>query len=164
MQARCGAALNLARNRKGAPHLRVAAQGEGWPSTVGSRGAGARPSAAQEHAAQISRLADKEQRTELIERAAELTHREVRRAVNRLLADRDLDVDGALAGDPETPEPLTFESRLDAIADLCRQLARALRNLAREITSEERELVSGLLAGLDRDLADFRTPGVIDIK
>ena len=35
----------------------------------------------QEHAIQISRLADKEQRTELIERAAELTHREVRRAV-----------------------------------------------------------------------------------
>jgi len=118
----------------------------------------------QEHAVQISRLADKKQRTELIERAGELTHREVRRAVDRLLADRGLDVDGALAGDPDTPEPFTFDSRLEAIADLCRQLARALRNLTREITSEERDLVSGLLAGLDRDLADFRMPGVIDIK
>ena len=118
----------------------------------------------QEHAAQISRLADKEQRTELIERAAELTHREVRRAVNRLLAERDLDVDGALASDRETPEPFTFESRLDAIADLCRQLARALRNLAREITSEERELVSGVLGGLDPDLAEFRVTEAIDIK
>ena len=118
----------------------------------------------QEHAVQISRLADKEQRSEMIERAAELTYREVRRAVDRLLADRDLDVDGAVAGEPNKPELLTFESRLAAIADLCRQLARALRNLTREITSEERELVSGLLAGLDRDLADFRMPGVIDIK
>ena len=46
--------------------------------------------------------------------------------------------------------------RLDAIADRCRQLARALRNLAREITSEEGELVSGLLGGLDRYLAEVR--------
>ena len=39
-----------------------------------------------------------------------------------------------------------------------------LRNLTREITSGERDLVCGLLAGLDRDLADFRMPGLIDIK
>jgi hypothetical protein len=114
----------------------------------------------QEHAIQISRLADKEQRTELIERAAELTHREVRRAVDRLLADRELDVDGALAGDPETPEPLTFESRLDAIADLCRQLVRALRNLDPLVSADERRAVSDLLACVDAELTDFRSgPG-----
>jgi ParB-like chromosome segregation protein Spo0J len=114
----------------------------------------------QEHAIQISRLADKEQRTELIERAAKLTHREVRRAVDRLLADRELDVDGALAGDPETPEPLTFESRLDAIADLCRQLVRALRNLDPVVSADERRAVSDLLACVDAELTDFRSgPG-----
>ena len=115
----------------------------------------------QEHAIQISRLADKEQRTELIERAAKLTHREVRRAVDRLLADRELDVDGALAGNPETtPEPLTFESRLDAIADLCRQLVRALRNLDPVVSADERRAVSDLLASLDAEMTDFRSgPG-----
>lgn len=114
----------------------------------------------QEHAIQISRLADKEQRTELIERAAELTHREVRRAVDRLLADRELDVDGALAGDPETSEPLTFESRLDAIADLCRQLVRALRNLDPVVSADERRAVSDLLACVDAEWTDFRSgPG-----
>ena len=114
----------------------------------------------QEHAIQISRLADKELRTELIERAAELTHREVRRAVDRLLADRELDVDSALAGDPETPEPLTFESLLDAIADLCRQLVRALRNLDPVVSADERRAVSDLLACVDAELTDFRSgPG-----
>jgi ParB/RepB/Spo0J family partition protein len=114
----------------------------------------------QEHAVQISRLADKEQRTELIERAAELTHREVRRAVDRLLADRELDVDGALAGEPNEPEPLTFESRLDAIADLCRQLVRALRNLDPEVSADERRAVSHLLACVDAEMTDFRSvPG-----
>ena len=114
----------------------------------------------QEHAIQISRLADKEQRTELIERAAELTHREVRRAVDRLLADRELDVDGALAGNPETPEPLTFESRLEAIADLCRQLVRALRNLDPVVSADERRAVSDLLASVDAEMTDFRSgPG-----
>jgi len=114
----------------------------------------------QEHAIQISRLADKEQRTELIERAAQLTHREVRRAVDRLLADRELDVDGALAGNPETPEPLTFESRLEAIADLCRQLVRALRNLDPVVSADERRAVSDLLASVDAEMTDFRSgPG-----
>ena len=114
----------------------------------------------QEHAIQISRLADKEQRTELIERAAELTHREVRRAVDRLLADRELDVDGALAGEPNEPEPLTFESRLDAIADLCRQLVRALRNLDPDVSADERRAVSHLLACVDAEMTDFRSvPG-----
>jgi len=118
----------------------------------------------QEHAIQISRLRDQEQRSELIDRAPELTHRQVRRAVDRLLADTRLDVDGALAEDPEKAEPLTFEGRLEVIADLCRQLVRALRNLAREISAEEREVVNGVLAALDRDLAAFGTGAGNDYK
>jgi len=111
----------------------------------------------QEHAVQISRLADKEQRTELIERAAKLTHREVRRAVDRLLADSELDVDGALAGEPNEPEPLTFESRLAAIADLCRQLVRAIRNLDPVVSADDRTAVSDLLTCLDAEITDFRS-------
>ncbi len=118
----------------------------------------------QEHAVQISRLPDKGQRAELIQRAPELTHRQVHRVVDRLLADRELDVDSALTGDSETADPVTFESRLEVIADLCRQLARSLRNLAREITPDQRELVSGLIRGLDRDLAGFRVAPAIDNK
>jgi ParB/RepB/Spo0J family partition protein len=109
----------------------------------------------QEHAVQISRLPDKEQRADLIQRAPELTYRQVHQVVDRLLADRELDVDGALDADPATPEPVTFESRLEVIADLCRQLARSLRNLAREITPDQHEIVNGLIRGLDRDLAEF---------
>ena len=109
----------------------------------------------QEHAVQISRLPNREQQADLIQRAPGLTHRQVHRVVDRLLADRELDVDGALDRDPATVEPVTFESRLETIADLCRQLARSLRNLTREITPDQHELVSGLIRGLDRDLAEF---------
>jgi len=111
----------------------------------------------QEHAIQISRLHDQEQRSEMIDRAPELTHRQVRRAVDRLLADSELDVSGALAVDPDDAGPLTFDGRLEVIADLCRQLVRALRNLAREISAEERDVIGGVLAGLDGDLAAFAT-------
>ena len=122
-----------------------------------------------EHAIQISRLRDADHQAELVQRARELTHRQVHRVVDSLLRDPDLDVtklvETELRGErPASADPLTFDEQLQVLADLCRQLARALRNLTREITSEERGLVSGLLAGLDRDLADFRTPGVIDIK
>jgi ParB-like chromosome segregation protein Spo0J len=117
-----------------------------------------------EHAIQISRLRDADHQAELVQRACELTHRQVHRVVDRLLHDPDLDVarlvETELRGKrAASADPLTFDEQLQVLADLCRQLARALRNLTREITSEERDLVSGLLAGLDRDLADFRPPG-----
>ncbi|MDQ6877770.1 MAG: ParB N-terminal domain-containing protein [Candidatus Dormibacteraeota bacterium] len=122
-----------------------------------------------EHTIQISRLRDADHQAELVQRARELTHRQVHRVVDSLLRDPDLDVaklvETELRGErAASADPLTFDEQLQVLADLCRQLARALRNLTREITSEERDLVSGLLAGLDRDLADFRPPGVIDIK
>lgn len=113
----------------------------------------------QEHAVQISRLPDREKRNELIERAPELTHREVRRAVDRLLAERDLDVETALSVEPALPaQPLAFEGRLEVIADLCRQLARALRNLG-EIDAEGRATVIQLVAVLDGSLNVFRRTG-----
>src|SRR6266851_4856603 len=114
-------------------------------------------SLSQEHAVQISRLADKEQRAELIERAPELTHRQVHRVVDLLLADRELDVDGALAGDPETAEPLTFDEQLQVLADLCRQLVRALRNLGPTVSTDERTAVDELLVCLNREVTDFRS-------
>lgn len=114
-------------------------------------------SLSQEHAVQISRLADKEQRAELIERAPELTHRQVHRVVDRLLADRELDVDGALAGDLETAEPLTFDEQLQVLADLCRQLARALRNLSPTVSADERTAVDELLVCLNTEVIDFRS-------
>jgi len=114
-------------------------------------------SLSQEHAVQISRLADKERRAELIERAPELTHRQVHRVVDRLLADRELDVDGALAGDPETPEPLTFDEQLQVLADVCRQLVRALRNLSPTVSADERTAVDELLVCLNTEVTDFRS-------
>jgi len=113
----------------------------------------------QEHAIQISRLADKKQRTELIERAAELTYRDVRRAVDRLLSNPDLKVDDALTADAAMSGPITFESRLAMIADLCRQLVRTLRNLDPVVSGDERATVSELLTCLEIESTAFRRSG-----
>ena len=113
----------------------------------------------QEHAVQISRLPDKRQRTELIERAPELTYREVHRAVDRLLSNPQLKVDESLAVDAGPAEPITFASRLAAVADLCRQLVRVLRNLDPVVSADERATVSELLACLDADATAFRRSG-----
>ena len=114
----------------------------------------------QEHAIQISRLPDKKQRTELIERASELTYREVRSAVDRLLSNPELKVDGSLTADAGSPEPITFESRLAVIADLCRQLVRALRNLDPLVSADERSTVAELLACFEAEASAFqRSPG-----
>lgn len=110
----------------------------------------------KEHAIQIARVPEAERRRDLIERAPRMTNREVRRAVERLLADRELDVDRAVAPEPAAPEPLTFESRLEVIADLCRQLARALRNLDVGATPKERGAVSEVLAVVEADITAFR--------
>ena len=113
----------------------------------------------QEHAIQISRLADKKQRTELIERAEELTYRDVRRAVDRLLSNPELKVDDALTVDAAISGPITFESRLAMIADLCRQLVRTLRNLDPVVSGDERATVSELLTCLESESTAFRRSG-----
>lgn len=113
----------------------------------------------QEHAVQISRLPDKKQRTELIERAPNLTYREVRGAVDRLLSNPRLKVDESLTVDAGPAEPITFSSRLALIADLCRQLVRVLRNLDPVVSADERATVSELLECLDADATAFRRSG-----
>jgi hypothetical protein len=116
----------------------------------------------QEHAAQISRLPDRAVRDELIGRAPKLTHREIRRAVDRLLSDRELDVDTALAPEaPADPEPVAFEGRLEVIADLCRQLARAIRNLGRPQPAEHGQVAS-LIEPLVEVLVAFRDKELVD--
>ena len=122
-----------------------------------------------EHAIQISRLQHADHQAELVQRARELTHRQVHRVVDHLLRNPDLDVanlvETELRGNRAAPaDPLTFDEQLQVLADLCRQLARALRNLTREINSDERELVIGLLGGLNRDVAEFRLAGAIANK
>jgi ParB-like chromosome segregation protein Spo0J len=101
-----------------------------------------------EHAVQIARLEDRNKQAALIQRAAELTHRQVQAAVDSLLRDANKDV-------AEVANPFAFEGRLAAIADLCRQLARALRNLRAIVTDDERSAVVDILANLRSELDAF---------
>ena len=114
-----------------------------------------------EHATQIARIKDRERRAALIELAPQLTHSQVREAVDRLLSSPALDVEAALAGPESQREPLAFERRLETIADLCRQLARALRNLG-DLEPDRREQLCEVIAILDDALATFRVPGLDD--
>ena len=114
-----------------------------------------------EHAIQISRLPDADHQAELVQRARELTHRQVHRVVDRLLRDPDLDVaklvETELSGDLETvADPLAFDEQLQVVADLCRRLVRALRNLGSTVSTAERTMVGDLLACLNAEMGDFR--------
>ena len=80
-----------------------------------------------EHAIQLSRLVDDERQAELVELAPELTHREVKDAVERLRADRDLAVSDALT--PTRARKADVDDELAVLADLCRQLLRLLDGL-----------------------------------
>jgi len=115
-----------------------------------------------EHAIQISRLRDADHQAELVQRARELTHRQVHRVVDRLLRDPDLDVaklvETELSGDKEpVVEPLTFDEQLQVLADICRQLVRTLRNLGSTVSADERTTVGDLLACVDAEMIDFRS-------
>ena len=57
------------------------------------------------------------------------------------------------------PDPITFESRLAVIADLCRQLVRALRNLDGAVSARERSNVADVLACLESESTAFRLGG-----
>ena len=102
------------------------------------------------HAPLIARIEGRQRRVELVERAPQLTHRQLLATVRRLRADPDLNVEDAVAGKAPAPDtdPLAFENQLAGLADLCRQLARLLANLRPRVTAEEREHVCGVLAGL----------------
>jgi ParB-like chromosome segregation protein Spo0J len=111
-----------------------------------------------EHAIQISRLDDRARQAELATRARELTHEQVRGAVERLRRDPDLAVEAAV--DPPPPpgnegEPLSFQLQLGTLADLCRQSLRLLDNLRPRLSTEERREVSAVLVDLRRAIEAF---------
>jgi Spy/CpxP family protein refolding chaperone len=122
-----------------------------------------------EHAIQISRLEDREQQEGLVQRGSQLTHLQVRAAVNRLRQNPELTVDQALKQDqPPSSEgegltaaghagdPLEFHTQLAALADVGRQLVRRLGYLRRlRLTDEERDQVRDLLADLRRATQEF---------
>ena len=101
-----------------------------------------------EHAVQIARLADRDKQAALVKHAAELTHKQVRAAVDCLLRDSSKDVS-------QVADTFAFEARLAAVADLCRQLARTLRNLRTIVTDDERSAVAEVLSSLRSELDAF---------
>jgi hypothetical protein len=122
-----------------------------------------------EHAIQISRLEDRQQQEGLVQRGSQLTHLQVRAAVNRLRQSPELTVDQALEqdqapsaeGERQTAagtgaDPLEFHTQLAALADLSRQLVRRFGYLRRlRLTDEERDQVRDLLADLQRATQEF---------
>jgi hypothetical protein len=121
-----------------------------------------RPLPAQ-HAIQIARLDDPTQQAVLVERAPNLTHRQVQQAVERLRWDPDITVDAALTG-PATEsnqqvDPVAFEVQLSRIGDLCRQLVRLLNNLQHRLTHPERTQIRDTLAGVYQALSAFEGEG-----
>ena len=112
-----------------------------------------------EHAIQIARLDDSTQQAQLVERARDLTHREVHQAVDRLRGDPDLTVSAALAESTDAPrqhaDPLAFEVQMSRISDLCRQLVRMVNNLHRGLTHPERGQLRDTLADLRHALGAF---------
>jgi len=111
-----------------------------------------------EHAIQISRLSDREQQEELVRQASELTHRQVRAAVDRLRSDPRLGVDQVLAVEAIQTggaDPLGFERQLAILADLSRQLVRRLSLLRSRLEPEQRSQVRALLVDLRRQTEEF---------
>jgi hypothetical protein len=117
-----------------------------------------RPLPAQ-HAIQIARLDDPAQQAVLVERAPDLTHRQVQQVVERLRCDPDITVDAALTGpaveSKQQADPVAFEVQLSRIGDLCRQLVRLLNNLQRPLTHPERTQLRDTLAGVHQALGVF---------
>jgi len=112
-----------------------------------------------EHAIQISRLGDRERQAELASRARDLTHDQVRGAVERLRRDPDLGVEAAVElppiADGDEAGPLSFQQQLSNLADLCRQLLRLLDNLRSRLSPDERREVGAVLFDLRRAIAAF---------
>ncbi len=112
-----------------------------------------------EHAIQISRLGDRERQAELATRARELTHDQVRGAVERLRRDPELAVAAAVKPPPPPDDsqdgPLSFQQQLGTLADLCRQLLRLLDNVRPRLSPDERREVGAILVDLRRAIAAF---------
>jgi hypothetical protein len=111
---------------------------------------------------EIARLTDPLHQAELAPRAAGLTHRQVRAAVDRLRRDPRLAVEAVLPDANEArglgsvpASPLAFEQQLRNLADACRQLARTLTNLRPRLSPSERSEVLPMLSGLREVLLAF---------
>lgn len=101
---------------------------------------------------------DRKRHTELATRAGELTHDQMRGAVERLGRDQDLAVEPALEPPPPALNqegPLSFQQQLATLADLCRQLLRLFDNIRRGLSPDERRGVQAVLADLRRAIAGF---------
>jgi ParB/RepB/Spo0J family partition protein len=106
------------------------------------------------HAPLVAQVEEPERRAALAERALHLTNRQLQKVVRRLREDKDLSVDAALNSKPKPPleDPLAFETQMLHLADLCRQLARLVRNLWSRTSEIEREDVRRLLDELVRQI------------
>jgi ParB-like chromosome segregation protein Spo0J len=110
-----------------------------------------------EHAIQIARLGDRARQAELAAHAGELTHDQVRGAVERLRRDPELAVEAAL--EPPAPSesyddgPLSFQEQMGALADLCRQLLRRLDNVRPRLSDDQRQELSAVMADLRHAIA-----------
>ena len=109
-----------------------------------------------EHAAQVSRLTDAAQQRELTDRLDDLTHDDLRVAVNCLLQNPAISVADAVdhlaPGSARVRDGAGLDEQLTRLVDLCRQLSRLARNLAPRLTDSECDQVKQLLAALCRDL------------
>jgi ParB-like chromosome segregation protein Spo0J len=112
-----------------------------------------------EHAIQIARLDDPHQQAELVQRAGDLTHRQVQHAVERLRKDPGVTVEAALTEPSDVlgpdSDPIAFDVQMARITDLCRQLVRILTNLRRQLSHAERGQVRAVLADLGQVLTAF---------
>jgi len=108
-----------------------------------------------EHAVQIARLPERRQQEELAARASELTHQQVRGAVERFREEPDVDVETALAARPAASEPPTHNHQVAQLNDLSRQLCRVLGNLRARAQGDERDQVLGVLDSLTEAIAMF---------
>jgi ParB-like chromosome segregation protein Spo0J len=109
-----------------------------------------------EHAAQVSRLTDAAQQRELTDRLQDMTHDDLRVAVNRLLQNPAISVADAVENlaprSARGRDGAGFDEQLTRLVDLCRQLSRLARNLAPRLTASECDQVNQVLAALCRDL------------
>lgn len=111
-----------------------------------------------EHAIQISRLSDPTLQAELAEHAADLTHREVRQAVDELRENPERGVAEVLSRElepPAAPDPTAFTTHLQLIEELGRQLVRRLRLLPSELDRAQSRELSTVLAGVREQLERF---------
>lgn len=113
-----------------------------------------------EHAIQISRLTgDRQRQVDLIERAHELTHRQVHDAVERLRSNPGLPVVEALRQLPSVPRDENgADGRMTLLADLCRQLLRLISILRAEAGDDALAAAVAALGDLRKAIEELGAP------